>query len=126
LHLKDIGKELGFKRLVKREIMGGGELRKGTEKDVFTYELLSSHSGRRSFIKNLIDMGTMDNWSIMKLSGHKTLSSFQKYVSVNKEDIKKGKDLYSKEFDENEDREIKEFIRKYPMEKVLGYYLKNR
>jgi hypothetical protein len=68
----------------------------------------------------------MDNWSIMKLSGHKTLSSFQKYVSVNKEDIKKGKDLYSKEFDENEDREIKEFIRKYPMEKVLGYYLKNR
>jgi hypothetical protein len=62
----------------------------------------------------------------MKLSGHKTLSSFQKYVSVNKEDIKKGKDLYSKEFDENEDREIKEFIRKYPMEKVLGYYLKNR
>jgi hypothetical protein len=71
-------------------------------------------------------MGTMDNWSIMKLSGHKTLSSFQKYVSVNKEDIKKGKDLYSKEFDENEDREIKEFIRKYPMEKVLGYYLKNR
>jgi integrase len=126
LHLKDIGKELGFKRLVKREIMVGGELRKGTEKDVFTYELLSSHSGRRSFIKNLIDMGTMDNWSIMKLSGHKTLSSFQKYVSVNKEDIKKGKDLYSKEFDENEDREIKEFIRKYPMEKVLGYYLKNR
>jgi hypothetical protein len=71
-------------------------------------------------------MGTMDNWSIMKLSGHKTLSSFQKYVSVNKEDIKKGKDLYSKEFDENEDREIKEFVRKYPMEKVLGYYLKNR
>ena len=49
----------------------------------------------------------MVKWSIMKLSGHKTLSSFQKYVSVNKEDIKKGKDLYSKEFDENEDREIK-------------------
>jgi hypothetical protein len=71
-------------------------------------------------------MGTMDNWSIMKLSGHKTLSSFQKYVSVNKEDIKKGKDLYSKEFDELEDKEIREFVRKYPMEKVLSYYLKNK
>jgi hypothetical protein len=71
-------------------------------------------------------MGTMDNWSIMKLSGHKTLSSFQKYVSVNKEDIKKGKDLYSKEFDELEDREIREFVRKYPMEKVLSYYLKSK
>ena len=71
-------------------------------------------------------MGTMDNWSIMKLSGHKTLSSFQKYGSVNKEDIKKGKDLYSKEFDELEDKEIREFVRKYPMEKVLSYYLKNK
>lgn len=126
LHLKEIGKELGFKRLIKREILVGSDLREGTEKDVFTFELLSSHSGRRSFIKNLIDMGTMDNWSIMKLSGHKTLSSFQKYVSVNKEDIKKGKDLYSKEFDELEDKEIREFVRKYPMEKVLSYYLKNK
>lgn len=123
-HLKEIGKELGFNRLIKREILVGGDLRKGTEKDVFTWELLSSHSGRRSFIKNLIDLGTMDNWSIMKLSGHKTISSFQKYVSVNKEDIKKGKDLYSKEFDSLEDKEIKEFVRKYPMEKILPYYLK--
>jgi hypothetical protein len=52
------------------------------------------------------------------------LSSFQKYVSVNKDDIKKGQDLYSKEFDVDKDREIKEFIRKYPMEVVLPYYLK--
>ena len=66
----------------------------------------------------------MDNWSIMKLSGHKTLNSFQKYISVNKEDIKKGRDLYTKEFDDSEDKEIKEFIRKYPMERVLPYYLK--
>jgi acyl carrier protein phosphodiesterase len=42
------------------------------------------------------------------------------------EDIKKGKDLYSKEFDELEDREIREFVRKYPMEKVLSYYLKSK
>lgn len=123
-NIKKVGKVIGFKRFVKREIMVGSDLRKGTEKDVFTYELLSSHSGRRSFIKNLIDLGTMDNWSIMKLSGHKTMNSFQKYVSVNKEDIKKGRDLYTKEFDDNEDKEIKEFIRKYPMERVLPYYLK--
>mgnify|MGYP003704557799 FL=1 len=69
-------------------------------------------------------MGTMDNWSIMKLSGHKTVSSFQKYVSVNKEDIIKGKELYSKEFDTERDKEIREFVRKYPMEVVLPYYLK--
>lgn len=123
-NIKKVGKILGFKRLVKREIMVGGDVRSGTEKDVFTYELLSSHSGRRSFIKNLIDLGTMDNWSIMKLSGHKTIGSFQKYVSVNKEDIIKGKELYSKEFDTEKDREIREFVRKYPMEVILPYYLK--
>ena len=123
-NIKKVGEKIGFKRLVKREIMVGGDVRKGTEKDVYTYELLSSHSGRRSFIKNLIDLGTMDNWSIMKLSGHKTISSFQKYVSVNKEDILKGKDLYSKEFDTERDKEIREFVRKYPMEVILPYYLK--
>ena len=123
-NIKKIGEVLGFKRLVKREILVGGELRKGTEKEVCTYELLSSHSGRRSFIKNLIDLGTMDNWSIMRLSGHKTMGSFQKYISVNKEDIRKGGDLYSKEFDGLEEKEIREFVRKYPMEKVLPYYLK--
>ena len=101
-HLKDIGKELGFKRLIKRQMMVGSDYRKGTEKDVFTYELLSSHSGRRSFIKNLIDLGTMDNWSIMKLSGHKTIGSFQKYVSVTSNDIVKGKDLYSKDYNVKE------------------------
>jgi integrase len=123
-HLKDIGKELGFKRLIERKILVGSDYRKGTEKNVFTYELLSSHSGRRSFIKNLIDMGTMDNWSIMKLSGHKTLSSFQKYVSVETDDIKKGQDLYSKEFDTKEEKQVREFIRKYPLEKIIEYYQK--
>ena len=123
-HLKDIGKELGFKRLIERKILVGNDYRKGTEKNVFTYELLSSHSGRRSFIKNLIDMRTMDNWSIMKLSGHKTISSFQKYVSVEKDDIKKGQDLYSKEFDTKEEKLIREFIRKYPIEKVFEFYQK--
>jgi integrase len=124
LHLKDVGKQLGFNRLIKREILVGSDYRKGTEKDVFTYELLSSHSGRRSFIKNLIDLGTMDNWSIMKLSGHKTISSFQKYVSVTSKDILKGQDLYSKEFDTKEEKQIREFIRKYPLEKIIEYYQK--
>jgi integrase len=123
-HLKDIGKELGFKRLIERKILVGNDYRKGTEKNVFTYELLSSHSGRRSFIKNLIDLGTMDNWSIMKLSGHKTISSFQKYVSVEKNDIKKGQDLYSKEFDTKEEKLVREFIRKYPLDKIMEFYQK--
>jgi hypothetical protein len=30
----------------------------------------------------------------MKLSGHKTMSEFEKYISVTKEDLKKGTRLY--------------------------------
>jgi integrase len=94
-HLKEIGKEMNFSRIVKREIMVGQDLRKSSTNDRFTWELLSSHCGRRSFVKNLIDLGTMDNWSIMKLSGHKSINSFQKYVSVNLSDLSKGSELYS-------------------------------
>jgi integrase len=94
-HLKEIGDKLNFNRIVKREIMVGQDLRKSSTRDRFTWELLSSHSGRRSFVKNLIDLGEMDTWSIMKLSGHKSINSFQKYVSVNLSDLSKGSQLYS-------------------------------
>jgi hypothetical protein len=60
----------------------------------------------------------------MKLSGHKTISAFQKYVSVTSKDILKGQDLYSKEFDTKEEKLIREFIRKYPLEKIIEYYQK--
>jgi hypothetical protein len=99
----------------------GSDYRKGTEKDVFTYELLSSHSGRRSFIKNLIDLGTMDNWSIMKLSGHKTINSFQKYVSVVDKDIDKGKKLYTKEFVKKDKDEYFEQLSEIPIDLIIDY-----
>jgi hypothetical protein len=60
------------------------------------------------------------------LKNKKEIIRITKLVEANKEDIKKGKDLYSKEFDELEDKEIREFVRKYPMEKVLSYYLINK
>jgi hypothetical protein len=36
----------------------------------------------------------------------------------------KGQDLYSKEFDTKEEKQIREFIRKYPFEKVYEFYQK--
>jgi integrase len=123
-HIKEIGKILKFNRLVKREIMVGVDIRDTTKKEKQIWELLSSHSGRRSFIKNLIDLNTMDNWSIMKLSGHKTINSFQKYVSVVDKDIDKGKKLYTKEFVKKDKDEYFEQLNEIPKDLIFDY-LKN-
>ena len=56
--------------------------------------MISSHGGRRGFVKNSIDLGKMDYRTIMKLSGHKTFSEFSKYISVTGEDVQKIRDLY--------------------------------
>jgi len=44
-------------------------------------ELVSSHTGRRSFATNNYRMG-LDTYTIMKITGHKTESSFLKYIKV--------------------------------------------
>lgn len=120
-HLKQIGKQLSFNRLIKKEILVGGDIREETKTDKFLWELLSSHSGRRSFIKNLIDMGTMDNWSIMKLSGHKTISAFQNYVSVTKDDIKKGKELYTPQLEAKDRKEYFKILNNIPKDILIKY-----
>lgn len=124
-HIKEVGKILKFNRLVTRKLMVGREIRENTKKDKQIWELLSSHSGRRSFIKNLIDLGTMDNWTIMKLSGHKTISSFQKYVSVVEDDIKKGKHLYSKEFFKKNEKNYFEMLEQIPLTTIFDFIQKN-
>lgn len=90
--LKFVLQELKFHRLVTYPKKIGSTVVNTEEK--FLYELISSHSGRRTFIKNMIDMGTMDYHTIMKMSGHRTISQFQKYISVSPHDISKGKRLY--------------------------------
>lgn len=120
-HLKQIGKQLSFNRLIKKEILVGGDIREETKTDKYLWELLSSHCGRRSFIKNLIDMGTMDNWSIMKLSGHKTISAFQNYVSVTKDDIKKGKELYTPQLAAKDKKEYFKVLNNIPKDILMKY-----
>jgi integrase len=61
------------------------------------YSLISSHSGRHSFITNTIELGTMDYKTIMSLSGHTTTSSFLGYVSVLENQRIKARDLYKLE-----------------------------
>jgi integrase len=81
-----------FNRLVSRPKMKGSKIVDG--EDRFLWELISSHAGRRSFAKNLVEIGTMDYKTAMKLTGHKTYSQFEKYLSVDKADKLKAGQLY--------------------------------
>jgi len=91
--LKLLLEDLGFNRLVfKPRMVGTEEL---NNDPVPIYSVISSHSGRRSFVKNLIDLGTMDYSTIMSITGHRSQSEFQRYISVTDKDTKKSRDLYS-------------------------------
>jgi site-specific recombinase XerD len=103
--LKLVLKELKFDRLVTYPKKIGSTVVNNEE--VFLYELISSHSGRRTFIKNMIDMGTMDYQTIMKMSGHRTISQFQKYISVSPRDINKGRGLFKIDSDNQSSDETK-------------------
>ena len=50
------------------------------------YSLVSSHTGRRSYISHLIKKG-ISHTIIMRISGHRTYESFKKYVKLESTDL---------------------------------------
>ena len=109
--------------MISRPRRVGSDLVDVNEKPL--WKLISSHSGRRGFVKNSIDMGNMDYQTIMKLSGHKTFSEFSKYISVTTIDTMKVRGLYHFEKEEKGDlyKELRTNFDKLSMEHkkmVLG------
>ena len=80
-YLKEIGKkaELDESILVTRTI--GGIKKTEVKRE---WELLSSHVGRRSLISNCILEG-INTSSLMVLSAHRSLRSFQSYVRISQQ-----------------------------------------
>ena len=81
-NLKDVSQEAGLKERVMKSITKGGK------KQTTVYEkwqLVSSHTARRSFATNLYKSG-FPSISIMQITGHKTESSFLKYIKVTREE----------------------------------------
>lgn len=76
--LKTLGKEvkLNNKITITENISG-----KNIEKTYEKFELLTTHSGRRSFCTNAFLKG-IPMISIMKMSGHKTEKAFLKYIRM--------------------------------------------
>ncbi len=85
-HLKTICEAIGgFGRLVHLPIKSGKEVINNTDKPKALYSVISTHSARRTFIKEGI-LNKIDPYVIMALVGHKSLRVFEKYFSMNDED----------------------------------------
>ena len=94
-YLKEISKKVPALRgnESKRQTRGGFK----TITTLHKWEMISSHTARRSFCTNEYLKGT-PALTIMKVSGHKTESSFLKYIKISsKEHAEKMKQLWKRE-----------------------------
>lgn len=78
-YIKEVAKKAGINDITRHKITKGGK----EILDTFPkYELISAHTGRRSFASNLYKEG-ISTVTIMALTGHKSEAAFLKYIRVN-------------------------------------------
>lgn len=93
VHLKTISELAKLNRLIHRPLRSGKKILKETEKSKQLWEVISTHVGRRTFIKEGI-INKIEPYVIMSLVGHKSLRVFEKYFSINDEDRKISSSLF--------------------------------
>lgn len=79
--LKELARIVGITGSVVTSCRIGGELRTEIKE---RWELVRSHTARRSFITNLYLAG-VDTFSIMRMSGHKKETTLLKYIKIDNE-----------------------------------------
>jgi integrase len=84
--IKKICKKVGLVDTVVFNYTRGGELHTETKQK---WELISSHTARRSAATNMYLTGRMKTYEIMALTGHTTEKSFFRYIKVTGEDTAK-------------------------------------
>jgi len=82
-YLKKIGSDAKLTQDVSISITRGGKLETESKKK---WELIQTHTARRSFATNLFLAG-YSNSEIMKITGHKTEKEFLKYIRVSSEEV---------------------------------------
>lgn len=83
-YLKVICKEIGFNDRVTFSYTQGGEIKTVNKEK---WELISSHTARRSAATNMYLTGRMKTYEIMKITGHKTESCFFRYIKITNDDV---------------------------------------
>ena len=81
-YIKEIARLAGItdKVTINRNIAG-----KNTEETFFKYELVTTHTARRSFATNAYKAG-VPTIAIMKITGHTRETTFLKYIKVSEEE----------------------------------------
>ena len=94
-HIKEICKIIGIDDLVDKPRFDiDGKPVKGTDVRVPKYSVVSSHIGRRSFIREQIELGKPQR-EIMMMSGHTSLKVFNGYYDIKPSDLwKSGNEMY--------------------------------
>lgn len=82
-YIKKIAKYVGIDEIIEKTITKGGN--KETIKQP-KYELISNHTGRRSFCTNAFNSGLSPSF-IMRISGHTTEKSFLRYIKSSPRDV---------------------------------------
>jgi Phage integrase family. len=82
-YIKIIAKEIGFNEKLVFNYTKGGELVTETKEK---WEMVSSHTARRSAATNLYLTGRMKTYEIMQLTGHTTEKNFFRYIKITNED----------------------------------------
>lgn len=82
-YLKMIMKEIGLNDQVTFSYTKGGKLVTVTKEK---WELISSHTARRSAATNMYLTGRMKTLEIMKLTGHRTEQNFFRYIRLTSDD----------------------------------------
>lgn len=82
-YLKVIMKEIGLNDKVIFSYTKGGKLATVTKEK---WELISSHTARRSAATNMYLTGRMKTLEIMRLTGHKTEQNFFRYIRLTNDD----------------------------------------
>ena len=82
-YIKIIAKEIGFTDMCSFSFTKGGIVQTVSKPE---YELISSHTARRSAATNMYLTGRMKTYEIMKITGHTTEKNFFRYIKVTGED----------------------------------------
>lgn len=82
-YLKIIMKEIGLNDKVTYSFTRGGKLVTVTKEK---WELISSHTARRSAATNMYLTGRMKTLEIMRLTGHRTEQNFFRYIRLTNDD----------------------------------------
>jgi len=91
-HIKEICRIIGFNRMISNPDYGNDGLAiEGTDKPKPLWEEVTTHIGRRSFIRYHIEKGTPVH-TIKSMTGHNSTRVFEKYFSVIKSDRRKSMD----------------------------------